>query len=97
MAWSQNPIPRRQARKRQDIPDFDLGRIDDDALDQQLDQLPPLGEGRSLQSVNHGSPEVLDLGHDVAQPPLLRHGRRQFLLLPAHRVQALLQRPPPGL
>ena len=97
MAWSQNPIPLRQPRQRQDIPDLDLGGVDDDALDQQLDELPPLGEGRLLQACGNRGPEGLDLGDDAAQPPVLRHGRREVLLLPAHGVQALLQRRPPHL
>jgi len=97
MAWSQNPIPLRQARQRQDIPDLDLRRVDDDALDQQLDQFAPLGEGRPLQPLRHAGPEGLDLLHDAAEPPLLRRGRQQFPLLPAHGIQALRQGPPPGL
>ena len=97
MAWSQNPMPLCQAGQRQDIPDLDIRRIDDDALDQQLDQLPPLGERRLLQALRDTYPERLDLLDDAAQPHLLCLPRRQLLLLAPRGIQALLQRPPPGL
>ena len=65
----------------QDVADLDLVVGDDDAVDEQLGQLPPLGEGGGGQSAPDGMAEALDPVGDCGEfQPLLGSGLQLPLL-----------------
>ena len=66
---------------REHVADLDVAVGDDDAVDEQLGQLPPLGEGGGGQAVPDGLAECFDSAGDVAYfQPLLGGGIQLALL-----------------
>ena len=66
---------------RQDVADLDLVAGDDHAVDEQLGQLPPLGEGGGGQAGPDGLAECLDPVGDSGEFQLLPGGGVQLALL----------------
>ena len=85
------------AAERDDVADLHLGRGDEDAVDQEFDQRAPTREGRLVQSLGDGCPEVLHLCGEHGDLRLLLGARRQLLLVPGQVDEAPFQRPHAGL
>ncbi len=83
--------------KGDDVPDLHLGRVDQHAVDQQLDQFPPPGEQGAVQARRDRRPERVELGRQRGdlRAVFLAHG--QLLLLLRHVAQPRVQRLHAGL
>ena len=76
---------------RQDVADLDVAVGDDHAVDEQLGQLPPLGEGGGGQPGPDGLAECLDPVGDGAEFQLLPGRGIQLALLGEQRAAAAVQ------
>src|SRR5947207_15146075 len=75
----------------QHVADLDVAAGDDHAVDEQLGQLPPLGEGGGGQAGADSLAECLDPVGDSAEFQLLPGGGIQLALLGEQRVTAAVQ------
>ena len=73
----------RHAAEWDDVADPHRRRVDEDAVDQQLDQLAPTGEGCLVEPVGDGGPEGFRLVGEHSDLSLLLRTRRKLLSLPA--------------
>jgi hypothetical protein len=76
---------------REHVADLDVAVGDDDAVDEQLGQLPPLLEGGGGQAGADGLAEGLDPAGDGAEFQLLPGGGIELALLGEQRVTAAVQ------
>jgi hypothetical protein len=60
IAWSQYTFSASGAAERDDVADFDVLAINNDAVDQQLDERTPLREPSVFQAFSDGCPKVFD-------------------------------------
>ena len=63
-----------RAAERDDVPDLHLGRVDEDAVDQQLGQCSPAREGGLVEPLGDARPERLDAGGEAGGQRLLLRG-----------------------
>src|SRR5204862_4870357 len=73
---------------REHVADLDVAVGDDDAVDEQLGQLPPLGEGGGGQAGADSLAECLDPAGDSAEFQPLPGGGVELALLGEQRVTA---------
>src|SRR5262245_32896604 len=86
MVWSQHTFALGGAGERDHVADFDMGRVHDHAVDQQLDQLAASFERRVLEAVGDRGAELLDARAHDAQLFLAGVLGGELLCLPPERV-----------
>jgi hypothetical protein len=97
MVCSQLTIQGRGTTKGENVPDFYIRRVDNDAIDEQLDELTLAGKGGRLQPTGECSPEALELRGDRLQVRITLVGGSEGALLTLQLGQATLQLTAAGL
>jgi hypothetical protein len=96
MVCSQLTVPDGGAPQWESVAYLDVWRVRHHTLDQELDDLPPAGEGGRLQAAGERGPERFEVrGHDGEALVILRGGRQGGRVAP-HRRQAGVRLTPAG-